>query len=207
MWYLQLAIGLTTPQYTLWFSLGSFCSAPRGDRAVPRGAPIQNVPIPPPFLRGDKRETEMLPPLPLPHVREEGARSWILLMVHFSPTPQVPRSHGDAWVPCNPVDLGYSPKSCAQDPSYLYFSMKVNFNVSWTGFGRLWKEEFPCCYQTQGWRPGDFLPLGKWWWCWWWIATIYWAYSMCQEQCQALEQNITSFGFPSTLWEGIIALI
>ena len=81
-------------------------SAPGGIQAVPRGAPIQNVPIPPPFLRGCKRETETLPPLPLPYVREEGARSQILLMVHFSPTPQVPRSHGDAWVPCNQVDLG-----------------------------------------------------------------------------------------------------
>ena len=90
----------------------------------------------------------------------------------------------------------YPPKSCVQDPSYPYFSMKVNFNVSWRGFGELWKEEFPCCYQTQGWRPGDFLLLWRRWWCWWWIATIYWAFSMCQGQCQALEQNITSFGFP-----------
>lgn len=117
------------------------------------------MPIPPPFL-WETRETEILLPS-LPHVREEGARSRTL-DGPISPTPQVPTSHGDAWVPCNPkLTWDIHPSPVCKTLANLFFN-ESKFQCK---LKRIWKalerRISLLLLRPKGWRPGDFLPLGK----------------------------------------------
>lgn len=86
-----------------------------------------------PFLR-TKAGDRNIPCTSLPAVRR-GAKSWILPNAHFSPTPQIPRSHGGPWGPpvswwCQvDLEMSVSTLSSLADPRCVYFSMEVNLNV------------------------------------------------------------------------------